>query len=70
MNPTRRRWCIERLGWSQRGLAAFLGFDESTVRRWMRDGSDAPPEVDAWLERRAQAMVDDPPPVRRREAAE
>lgn len=65
MTPTQRRHCLETLGWSQRGLAAQLGWDEGTVRRWMRDGGDAPPEVDAWLERRAQAMADDPPPDRR-----
>ena len=40
MTPTQRRECAETLGWSQRGLAALLAWDQSTVRRWMRDDAD------------------------------
>jgi hypothetical protein len=64
MTPTRRRQCLATLHWTQRGLADLLGWDESTVRRWMRADGQAPPEIDAWLERRAASMASDPPPVR------
>jgi transcriptional regulator with XRE-family HTH domain len=70
MTPTRRRWCLDQLHWSQRGLADILGWAEGTVRGWMRGNQEAPPEVDEWLERRAMAMEADPPPVRNRGAAE
>lgn len=65
MTPTRRRECLAVLRWTQRNFARAVEWDEGTVRRWLRVGGDAPPEVDAWLERRAQAMAADPPPVRR-----
>jgi hypothetical protein len=65
LTPTRRRECLALLRWTQRGLAAVIGWDEGTVRRWLRHDGEAPAEIDAWLERRAQAMADDPPPVRR-----
>jgi len=64
MTPTRRRECLALLHWTQRGFAVAIGWDEGTVRRWLRDGSEAPAEIDAWLERRASAMADDPPPSR------
>ena len=63
MTPTRRRECLSIVGWSQRQYAAFLGFDESTVRRWMRDGGEAPPKIDAWLESLAVWLTVNPPPV-------
>ena len=64
MTPTRRREYLALLRWTQRGFAAVIGWDEGTVRRWLRDGGEAPAEIDAWLERRAVAMADDPPPTR------
>jgi hypothetical protein len=64
MTPTRRRECLALLRWTQRGFAAVIGCDEGTVRRWLRDSGEAPPDVDAWLERRAAAMASDPPPRR------
>lgn len=64
MTPTRRRECLALLRWTQRGFAAVIGWDEGTVRRWLRDGGKAPAEIDAWLERRAMAMADDLPPSR------
>ena len=64
MSPTRRRECLALLRWTQRGFAAIIGWDEGTVRRWLRDGGEAPAEIDAWLERRAVAMAGDPPPSR------
>lgn len=70
MTPSKRRWCIATLGWSQRGLAEMLRWSEGTVRGWMRGNQEAPAEIDEWLERRAVAMAADPPPARRSDAAE
>jgi transcriptional regulator with XRE-family HTH domain len=64
MSPTERRAAIAAIGWSQRGLADRLGFDEGWVRRWMRDGCEAPPEVDAWLAKLAAFHTENPPPAR------
>lgn len=65
MTPTRRRECLEALHWSQRCLADVLGWDESTVRRWMRNGGEAPAEIDDWLEALANFHRAHPPPMRR-----
>jgi hypothetical protein len=47
-----------------------LGWDEGTVRRWMRDGGEAPAEVDHWLAKIAEFHRRHPPPPRlRRDAA-
>lgn len=66
MTPTQRRACLDALGWSQRGLARILGRHERDVRRWFVDSGfghwAVPPDIDAWLNRRAAAMRDDPPP--------
>jgi transcriptional regulator with XRE-family HTH domain len=64
MLPGERRACLDALHWSQRQLAAILGLPEGQVRRWFRDDrSEVPPEVDAWLYRRAKAALLDPPPT-------
>lgn len=62
LTPTRRRECLALVRWSQRGFAEAIGWDESTVRRWMRDGGEAPPEIDAWLEVLAAFHEAHPPP--------
>jgi hypothetical protein len=62
VTPPRRRECLALLRWSQRCFAAAIGWDEGTVRRWMRGEGQAPPEIDAWLERRAISFAEDPPP--------
>ena len=64
MNATERRACLATLFWSQRTFADAIGWDEGTVRRWLRDRGEAPPEVDAWLKRRADAMEADRAPVK------
>ena len=64
MSPDRLRTCLTLLRWSQRGLAEALGMDERQVRRWALGAADVPERVAAWLERRAEAMEADPPPVR------
>lgn len=66
MNPTERRAALLSIGWTQRGLADRLGWDEGTVRRWMRDGGEAPPEVDEWLTALARFHDQHPPPLRAR----
>jgi len=63
MTSTRLRECLAVLGFTQRGLAAFLECDERMVRRWAA-GADAVPEVvSAWLELRAQHAEAHPPPI-------
>ena len=62
MTPSIRQACLALLRWSQRGLAEALGYDESTVRVWMRGGGKPPPEVDAWLEKLAAFHERHPPP--------
>jgi transcriptional regulator with XRE-family HTH domain len=64
MTPTQRRRCLAVLRWTQRGLAEALGWDEGTVRRWMRDGGEAPAAVDAWLDMLARFHETHPPPTR------
>lgn len=53
---------LRTLGWTVRGLARLLDLPPSTVQSWTRPGCRVPPNVAAWLERRLQAMRDDPPP--------
>jgi transcriptional regulator with XRE-family HTH domain len=66
MTPTERRAAQQAIGWTQRGLADRIGWDEGTVRRWMRDGGEAPADVDAWLARLAAFHQAHPPPGRNR----
>ena len=66
MTPTRRRECLDILRWSQRRFAEVIGWDEGTVRKWLRGTAEPPADIDAWLERRAVAMAGGSVPVRRR----
>jgi transcriptional regulator with XRE-family HTH domain len=63
MTPTIRRHCLAQLHWTQRGLAGILNYDERTIRRWMRGQSDAPAEVDEWLETLTNFHALNPPPL-------
>jgi hypothetical protein len=69
MTPALRRRWLATLAWSQHTLAELLEVDPRAVRRWFAPGGVAPPQIDAWLERRAAAMAADPPPVRGRDRA-
>lgn len=53
---------LETLHWPQRTLAAVLGVDESSVRRWQRGASAVPDPVAAWLRQLAAAHRRHPPP--------
>jgi transcriptional regulator with XRE-family HTH domain len=64
MTPPERRACLKAIGWSQRGLADRLGYDEGVVRRWMRGNGGPPRDVDAWLESLAAFHREHPAPVR------
>lgn len=66
MTPTRRRECLEILHWSQRGFAEVIGWDEGTVRRWMREGGEAPADIDEALETLAAFHEAHPLPQRKR----
>lgn len=63
MTPTRLRECLAVLGFSQRGLAAFLECDERMVRRWAAGDDLVPDVVATWLEARAQHAEATPPPI-------
>jgi transcriptional regulator with XRE-family HTH domain len=69
MSPTERRESLQAIGWTQRGLADRLGWDEGTVRRWMRVGGEAPADVDQWLAGLAEFHRQHPPPARLRSVA-
>lgn len=43
------RATIKRLGLSQVDAAKFLGYDDSTVRRWIRNKHPIPPVVEMLL---------------------
>ncbi len=63
MTPTRFRECLALLRWSQRGLADCIERDEGTVRMMARGKRDIPPDLAEWLERAADFMSSNPPPV-------
>ena len=62
MTPERRRECLNQLRWSQRSLTAIFPYDDRTIRRWFTD-TDAPADVDQWLETLAAFHAAHPPPV-------
>jgi hypothetical protein len=65
MTSDRLREILAALHWSQRGLAAILGYDERQVRRWAV-GAPIPEPVAAWLERLGAVAQDAPSrPARR-----
>jgi transcriptional regulator with XRE-family HTH domain len=68
MTPSERRAALEAIGWTQRGLADRLGWDEGTVRRWMRGNGEAPADVDQWLAELAVFHRAHPAPARGRPA--
>lgn len=63
MTPDRIRECLAMLHWSQRGLSDILRCDERRVRRWATGQYEMPEDQARWLERHAQAMEADPPPL-------
>ena len=62
MTPATLKDTLLALGWSSRQLGAMLGLHPSTPGNWLLGRSAVPPDVAAWLERRAQSLRDDPPP--------
>jgi ribosome-binding protein aMBF1 (putative translation factor) len=50
MTPQRLAEILQSLGWSQRGLARTVGWNERTVRRWCSGEYAVPNDVAAWLE--------------------
>jgi ribosome-binding protein aMBF1 (putative translation factor) len=49
MTPDRLQECLEVLGWTQRGLAREICYDEQQVRRWLA-GATIPDTVADWIE--------------------
>lgn len=64
MTPTQLRECLDVLHWSQREFAAIVGRNDRQVRRWAAGQAVIPADVADWLERWAERMQIDPPPVR------
>ena len=62
MRDTRLRTALDRLHWSGRSLAAILGHNERTVRRWIAGEYEAPDDVLAWVETLAAFHEAHPPP--------
>jgi DNA-binding transcriptional regulator YiaG len=71
MTPTEFAAAVDRLGWSQRGLADLLGCDDRLVRRWANGERSFPPSLVAWLRTLATFHAAHPPPTdwRRRAVA-
>ena len=53
---------LKALRWTYGDLAVALGASPSTTRNWGLGRSPVPPQLLAWAERRAEAMLADPPP--------
>jgi len=49
MNGTELRGVIERLGLTQVGTARFLGYNDSTIRKWIADRNSIPIPVEMLL---------------------
>jgi plasmid maintenance system antidote protein VapI len=62
MTPARLAECLDLLRWSQRGLAAAIGYDDRLIRRWIAGRRPIPVHVAAWLERAAGWHAENPPP--------
>lgn len=57
------RHALDAIGWSERQLAARIGCSQTLVNKYGRGVLAVPPALATWLERRAQAARDDPPPA-------
>jgi hypothetical protein len=62
MTNERLTQILTALHWGERTLAVALGTHWTTVRRWRADPAKIPPEVERWLERIAEPLLDHPLP--------
>lgn len=62
MTPAALRAALAGLRWSQTTLADALGCSPTLVYRWTSGAYPVPPEIAAWLARRAASEARDPPP--------
>ena len=62
MTPDELQTTLDVLGWSKRGLAAFLVADDRLIRRWGTDERSIPPDVATWLRKLAAAHRANPAP--------
>ena len=68
MTPAEFRAHLDRLRWTQRGLAASLAVPHNTVHRWALGQATIPPVVAGWLEAMT-AHMDAAPPAPTRESS-
>jgi transcriptional regulator with XRE-family HTH domain len=65
MTPDRLLECLDILGWSQRALAARLGYPSHTsVKQWAQGRGRVPDDVARWLETLARHHERHPAPPR------
>ena len=62
MSPDDLASALADLGWTPTILAAKLGVDEATARRWQRGNREVPPPVAAWLRKLGAYHAKNPPP--------
>lgn len=62
MTPARFLECLAALHWSQRGFAAFVGYDDRLVRRWVAGSRPIPEDMADWLEDVVRWHQKNPPP--------
>lgn len=64
MTSDQLRAALALLHWTQRGLAAQLGYDEATVRRWTSGAYPVPGDITIWLHTLAAFHAANPAPRR------
>ena len=53
---------LERLRWSQRGFATFVGVAHNTVHRWALGQAVVPERMAQWLDALLAHLHENPPP--------
>ena len=62
MTPTTFLAHLAALGWTQRGFARLIGYDDRLVRRWASGDRPIPRDMGDWLEDAARWLAKNPPP--------
>jgi hypothetical protein len=62
MKPDDIRMCLSDVSWTGKQLADQLGASKAAVYQWLHGGCRMPEAAATWLESRASAARDNPPP--------